>query len=455
MRRIFVQILLSLFIAGCGGDGGGSDSQPVQTGNTISVLGVDGEMAGADIAVYHLQDYLKNPSSAENLLAASPTPTTHPETALADNLELVLDAGLGPFMVVITANPNTKDLTTGEEPVISEVKTIVTDLSSKRVYATPLTTAAVALASEGETVDQNVLLKLRDAKAKTHAFFGFGMGSDIDIFTVPPILDEETLLKTDQEKVAEYRAAIEALAAIIEKGNFDFDLLIDDLKDGVLDNSDFSNAAQAMKLEDITSRFADQNINSIAGLLNKNITSLAEYTIDPVDIDKSPMAVIDSDGDGFHDGIDDLKFDPTENKDTDGDLVGDNADAFDDDPTETKDTDGDLVGDNKDNDDDGDGYEDVSDAFPLDKNEHLDTDGDLVGNNEDEDDDGDGFNDLVDVFPLNKDEHKDTDEDGIGDNSDPLPETPNATFDVSEFDESKALFTPENNSGTFGETTWN
>ena len=117
MNRFILVALMSLLLMSCGGGGesGNSDSQQSQTGNLISVLGVDGEMAGADGFIYRLQDYLNSKTAATNLLANSDT--TDVEMGLADNLELSLDAGLGPFVVIIKANNNTIDLTTGEKPV--------------------------------------------------------------------------------------------------------------------------------------------------------------------------------------------------------------------------------------------------------------------------------------------------------------------------------------------------
>ena len=56
----------------------------------------------------------------------------------------------------------------------------------------------------------------------------------------------------------------------------------------------------------------------------------------------------DTDGDGYHDGIDAFPNDPNEWADTDGDGFGDNGDAFPNDPNEWDDSDGDGIGDNAD-----------------------------------------------------------------------------------------------------------
>ena len=116
-------LLCSLLLTACGSSD--SPKSKSETAYTINIMGVDGPLAGADIAVYDLDAYIAAlPGMSDNLLAAPAT--TDPVTALADNLALVSDAGAGPFLIVVTANLTTTDLTTGEAPVVSEVKTIKT-----------------------------------------------------------------------------------------------------------------------------------------------------------------------------------------------------------------------------------------------------------------------------------------------------------------------------------------
>ena len=172
----------------------------------------------------------------------------------------------------------------------------------------------------------------------------------------------------------------------------------------------------------------------------------------------------DSDGDGFHDGIDSSPDDPTEWFDSDGDGYGDNSDAFPWDSEEWLDTDGDGIGNNADDDDDGDGISDDddldndgdgvddteddfpedptewsdsdgdgmgdnSDAFPYDANETTDTDGDGIGDNSDEDADGDGIPNDIDSSPLNPGATTDSDGDGVGDEEDAFPNDKNEWAD--------------------------
>ena len=215
---VFLQnfsFVLFCFFALSACDFNSSSSSEREKGNPISIMGVDGPMAGADVEVYDLQAYLDNSDTAPSLLYRPAI--TNPVTALADDLELQLDAGLGPYLVVVTANSTTIDLTTGEAPVVREVKTILQLLDDSRIYATPLTSLAVDIAMNGSSVADDVLANLDQAQLQAKAFFGFGMSAAIDIFTVPPILDETTTTPERQQQVAEYRAATETFAAVIEQ----------------------------------------------------------------------------------------------------------------------------------------------------------------------------------------------------------------------------------------------
>jgi len=444
LAKFFATGLSVLVLAACGG-GSNSNSGPTapETGNLISVFGSDGPMAGADVAVYGLQAYLDDSDTAENLLAAAAT--TDAVTALADDLELSLDAGTGPFVVVVTANGDTIDLSTGVAPVISEVTTIVASLTDARVYATPLTTLAVALAMDGETVADNVIgFKLVASQLLAKAFIGFGMDTDIDIFTVPPVLDENTTSADVQADVAQYRGANEAFAFIVEDSALDFASIIVDASDGILNDAAVIAAVQGLDVLDVLSRVSAA---SIADLLDADATGLADdYDID-AGVDEVPSNVIDSDTDGVNNADDDFDFDSSETTDTDSDGTGDNADAFPSDPAETTDTDSDGTGDNADafptdpaetTDTDSDGTGDNADAFPTDPSETADSDSDTVGDNADAfpndptetaDSDNDTVGDNADAFPNDPSETADSDNDTVGDNADAFPNDPSETAD--------------------------
>ncbi|MEZ7984711.1 MAG: hypothetical protein QMB64_02675, partial [Pseudomonadales bacterium] len=273
-------------LAACGGGGSSSAAPEPEEANTISVFGSDGPMAGADVFVYDLQDFIQNGPEAEDLLA---TPaTTDPVTGLADNLELSLDAGIGPFVVGIFANETTIDLSTGEPPIVETLFTVVTSLTDDRFYATPLTTAATLFVVrtnnlDGETgppgsmSNDDFIADLDEGQRLAKAYLGFGMDADIDVFTTPPVLDETTTTLELQQQVAQYRGANEALATVLEGlgGLVDFDFFFDLFQNEVLDDTALINAIQAFTFAYITNRLDDPSITSIAGLLDADATTLA------------------------------------------------------------------------------------------------------------------------------------------------------------------------------------
>jgi len=105
LPQVFVQkfsFILLCFITLTACDFNSSNRSEREKGNPINIMGVDGPMAGADVEVYDLQAYLDDSDMASSLLYRPAI--TDAVTALADNLELQLDAGLGPYLVVVTAN---------------------------------------------------------------------------------------------------------------------------------------------------------------------------------------------------------------------------------------------------------------------------------------------------------------------------------------------------------------
>ena len=149
-------LLVRLFISTILGCGHGIDSSEGEAvDSTIDVMGVDGPLANADIALYKLQDYLD--TSVDPYSGAMLMPSTDGLSAVAngrsDDLgfasELVLstDSNNGPFLLEVSSNADTLDLTTNDIPVIDTVRTIIKESEytgeQLRFYATALTTLAV------------------------------------------------------------------------------------------------------------------------------------------------------------------------------------------------------------------------------------------------------------------------------------------------------------------------
>lgn len=149
-------LLVGLFISTILGCGHGIDSSEGEAvDSTIDVMGVDGPLANADIALYKLQDYLD--TSVDPYSGAILMPSTDGLAAVAngrsDDLgfasELVLstDSNNGPFLLEVSSNADTLDLTTNDIPVIDTVRTIIKESEytgeQLRFYATALTTLAV------------------------------------------------------------------------------------------------------------------------------------------------------------------------------------------------------------------------------------------------------------------------------------------------------------------------
>ena len=419
---IFVQnfsFVIFCFFALTACDFNSNNSSEREKGNPISIMGVDGPMAGADIEVYDLQDFLDDPNAASSLLYQPAT--TDIITALADDIELTLNAGVGPFMVVVTANATTTDLTTGEAPVVGEVKTILNLLDDGRVYASPLTSLAVDIAMNGRSVADDVLANLADAQLQAKAFFGFGMSTDIDIFTVPPILDETTTTPELQQQVAEYRAATETFSAVVEQlvedaafaTNADaVAAIVDDALDGVIETAAIVEEVSAVDESYLADAGRLAEGETVADLLSGSANGLSDDYV----IDDEVVVVItppDSDNDGVFNDVDELDSDPLLAADPDNDSVDSSgllAVTQDNCPntanSDQLDTDNDGAGDVCDStpngDDDADTIDNAIDNCPTVANtDQANFDSDAQGDACDSDDDNDGVSDEVDAFDNN------------------------------------------------------
>ena len=474
-------------------------------------MGSDGPLANAEVKVYKLQDYLDNNESTVGLTAVAEGVSD--SEGKADDLEMSNDSGSGPFLVEVLAIPDsndaetgapisgTRDITTDAFPVIGVVRTIITQdqynqTPQPRFYSTVFTTLAVdnaiSNASDGSS-ETDVLSGLDAAASLVSSVLGFGLDDTVDsqgapaqfdIFNTPPVIDENTLSVTQQTEAANYRAATETFAALVENlstasgvsalnvlsaiaGDINDDGINNNSENGLADSSPIDIYAEISSVDDgyLIASGRLGALGSVADLVFDELAVSATPAGNTNDFDTLPSSPDsdndgltnendsapqnpDRDNDGALDGSDAFPDDASETADTDSDGVGDNADAFPNDATETTDTDSDGVGDNSDafpndatetTDTDSDGVGDNADAFPNDATETTDTDSDGVGDNSDAfpndatetaDTDSDGVGDNADAFPNDATETTDTDSDGVGDNADAFPNDATETTDT-------------------------
>ena len=250
---------LALTVSACGGGGGGGSETPTPTPTSTStptstptstqaITGgaIKGPLVNAIVTLYALDTTQPGFKGA-----VIDTGTTDASTAIAGlNLPLPLTP---PYIMEFTSSAETLDITTGQTPVVATLNTVLTQAlidSGNPLYATPLTTMALAIAinnSTGTTSADDFLAKLPAAAHHVVATVGFGMSPDIDIFTTPAVLDNTVDTAQEQTDVLAYRTAIEALVAVAFQMQEDasstataeaiINELADDLSDGLIDGN--------------------------------------------------------------------------------------------------------------------------------------------------------------------------------------------------------------------------
>ncbi len=429
-------VISSLLLAACG-DSGGSSSAAGDLATTVPGAAVKGPLAHADVSLYAID------LSAADLKGDSISSATTDATSFVSGLSLPSSYAGQQLLVEFSANDATTDINTGEAPIITTLVNVVDAdslLAGSAVYATPLTTMAVKLATakadEGHpysgdangSIDATEFSAALDVAAgQVLSTLGFGLDTSFDLYTAVPLVTADTTDTESLTRVAGYRQAIESLAVVVNdlsenvlSGTSSSDdvltALVEDMTDGDIDGQSESGAVSAFSsvsavaVQDSVTQDVSQllipgtttTISDIESLIaaetettgvTSSTTELEDGTIDSTP--ETAEITSDIDGDGVADSEDAFPEDASESVDSDGDGVGDNADAFPGDATETTDS-------------DNDGYGDNADAFPTDPAEHLDSDGDGTGDN-------------ADAFPEDATETTDSDGDGWGDNSDPYP----------------------------------
>ena len=361
-------LLTSVILVGCGGGGGSQSSgtnpppppPPVVPTISVSGGGIKGPLAYAPLAFYEFD------GSRSNFQSSQPAAIGHTDSQA--NFEGVLvPAPNPPYFLVFTANQDTIDLTTGTSPVITRMKTMVTqDMLSKGypIYATPLTTIAVELAIANAQSTQppydfpkqpnlvdNFLLALPIAARQVTSSLGFGLSSDVDIFRTWPVVGSDSSQAVLQA-TAEYRAAVEALSTlayeVAQSTGTTADAVISalaaDLGDGIIDGVDVNGlsiselgAAQRVLLQNadpgaLTIPNSNTLVNDVENLLATEALSIGA-TADTSALSNGSIQITvqaaqlnpDRDSDGVLNAVDAFPDDAARDTDTDGDGTADDV----------------------------------------------------------------------------------------------------------------------------------
>ena len=447
--RLALGMAMTAGLMACSGGGGGNGA----TGATIGGGGVKGPMANATVTVYAFD------ASQPGFKGAAVGSGTTDGSAAITGLSLPFPLN-PPYIMEFTANAGTTDITTGQAPVITELRTVITQSlldKGEQIYATPLTTMAVDLAvanadkntpltaggttiwpgnNDGSTTAAEFEAALPLAATQVASTVGFGIDGNVDIFDTPPLLDSTTDSLEEQANVAAYRTAVEAVSAVVYEmsqqaaGDTNTVLaeLAGDLADGAIDGT-------------VDGQPSDVFTGTTLDVLDQDPATLPIPNSDdgsgnPITVGEVESAVLatetattgaTTDTTALTDGtIDTAPAPASTNPDRDGDGIPNADDAFPDDAAAALDTDGDGLPDTvdttanpatnltADTDDDNDGVDDTTDAFPQDASEQFDTDNDTIGNNADPDDDNDGVPDVDDAFPIDPAASSFNDPDGDG-----------------------------------------
>lgn len=464
-NKVACTVFLSAALAACGsGGGGGGGGGPNQSGD-VSGSAVKGPMANAVVSIYQFSG-----SASKFKGSLLDTGSTSPQAEI-QGLQIPGDHS-GVIIFEVTADDDTVDLASGDAPAVTVFRTVLADTAAATanpIYPSPLTTLAYDLAvlkadsntggftgdNNGTTTEAEFLQGFSVAAAKVASSLGFGIPSDLDLNSTPPMVTAATTDTASLSQAAAYRTAIEAVSAILvniqaaaKASNADtpettdslLSALAADLSDGEIDGQADGQAIVAFAdVGDVATQ-----VNVDPATLTIPGTDILVTDVESVLVDEQQSTGVDTDSGDLEDGTASATPAPAKTtSDIDGDGIADSVDNC---PNSVNpgqaDFDEDGLGNICDSDDDNDGVADNQDAFPRDPSEDTDSDQDGVGDNADNcpavanaiqadqdqdgqgnacdgDDDNDGIDDELDAFPLDATETIDTDSDGIGNNADP------------------------------------
>src|SRR5690606_24968840 len=204
VRLPVVLALSAAVLAACGGGGGSSSGGGGVVGASVEGVAVKGPLVNATVKAYAV-DY-----GASDLIGAAAPVDTGTTNSRAQITGVNLDPAGAPYVVVVEADADTLDLTTGAAPVITLMKTIITaDMlnNSTPVVATPLTSLAVEVAASKAPSAATLTQSLSEAQNTVKTTLGFGLDESVDLFTASPVLTDDADTPAEQAQVAAYRLA--------------------------------------------------------------------------------------------------------------------------------------------------------------------------------------------------------------------------------------------------------
>ncbi len=329
---------------------------------SVSGAGVKGPLANADVALYTL-DLAATDLRGDTISTASTGPNS-----FIQGLTLPEGYAGQQLLLVISANDGTTDINTGAAPIITSLANVISAdaiIAGTDVYATPLTTMAVELATakadstsapysgngDGELSAAEFTAALQIAAGQVKSTLGFGLNSDFDIYTAVPMVTSDTTDIASQTSVVQYRQAIESLAVVINDlstnvlgGTSSSDdvlaALVDDLTDGTIDGQSedgdveiFTDVESSELQDSVTQDVSNMTVPGTTTTI-ADIASLVEEETSSTGVDDpgtlptvtpgTGVAVSDIDGDGIADGADNC---PTianaDQADSNSDGIGD------------------------------------------------------------------------------------------------------------------------------------
>jgi len=220
--------LLLLTLTACGGGGssgsGGSTNSNTSANNfTQSQLtapaqlnggGIKGPLAHAEVHIYNIDTRFANFFDPANPIATGIT------DANAAIQSLSLPAGTTLPLVLEVDGTNSIDLITGQTPVLRKLVTVITRTQIEArvpIYATPLSTMTYLVAKNAArsgSID-SFLAQLTPANDLVLSVFNFGLSANLNTFLTSPLIDSSATTVERQQLAAQYRAANEALAAVV------------------------------------------------------------------------------------------------------------------------------------------------------------------------------------------------------------------------------------------------